>query len=69
VPKVTVERLSSPPSSTFIRARSLTTGAEMHVMMRSTVAEKRRKVPMWWRKPKAPMLRCWGWIANRRVKG
>jgi hypothetical protein len=32
---------------------SWTTGAEMHVMMRSTVADSSRNVPRWWKNPVA----------------
>ena len=41
----------SPPRSTLSRDRLWTTGAEMHVTMSKMVAAKRRKVPMWWKKP------------------
>lgn len=44
------------PSSTFKIEMSLTTGAEMSVMMSSTVAARRKKVPMWWIKPVRAML-------------
>lgn len=35
---------------------SLTTGAEMVVMMSSTVAASRKNVPMWWKKPVAAIV-------------
>jgi hypothetical protein len=49
VPKLTVCRL--PGRSTFIRPMSWTTGDEIHVIIRRTVAQNKRKVPMWWKNP------------------
>jgi len=39
------------PRSTLRREMLETTGAEISVMISSTVAAKRKKVPMWWKKP------------------
>lgn len=50
VPKL-IFRPLIPLALTLKIARLLTTGAEMHVTMSRTVAAKRRKVPIWWKKP------------------
>lgn len=57
MPNVTVEwSLVLPSSSSTLRMEmSLTTGAEIQVMMSRTAAEKSRKVPMWWKKPVCAM--------------